>query len=307
LIVVDGNLPENIHFKWSKANKPIIHIPQREEVRLTLPDCSVNQVKESWTTNDLNKLDTSKLDGAVGPLFVEGAEPGCTLEVEILKIQTATWGYSVTDEHYGLLKGKFENNLTIWDLKEGYAEPRSNFPKGIRVPINPFLGVMGVAPDVGEFGMIAPQRFGGNMDNKLLTAGSRLYLPILIRGGLFSAGDPHAAQGDGESGGTGLETRAIATLRFNVIKDVRIDYPRAIVNQSSNSYIVTMGISDDLYKASEIAMANMVDELKTRGISGGEAYVLCSLVGDLRISELVDEPNHVVSMTFPLRHVPGHS
>ncbi len=142
--------------------------------------------------------------------------------------------------------------------------------------------------------------FGGNIDNKLLITGSKLYLPIVNDGALFSAADPHAAQGDGESGGTGIETSATATLSFRVIKNMKIKYPQAIVNLNSKKCLLTMGISDDVYKASQIAMDGMINELGRRGISGGEGYTLCSLAADLRISEMVDEPNHVVSMTIPL-------
>jgi acetamidase/formamidase len=160
---------------------------------------------------------------------------------------------------------------------------------------------MGVAPAEGEFGMLAPQAFGGNMDNKLLTSGSMLYLPVGTKGALFSAADPHASQGDGESGATGIETSATAILKFRVIKDKRkVRYPRAIVNVGSKICLLTMGVSDDLYKASQIAMESMIEELEGKGISGGEGYTLCSLAGDLRISEAVDEPNHVVSMTMPI-------
>jgi len=241
------------------------------------------------------------LDAAVGPIWVEGAEKGDALEVEILDIQTCDWGWSTTENLFGLIKGRFPDNLVMWSLNSGFAESRSSFLKGVKVPLRPFLGVMGVAPDEGEYGMIAPQSFGGNMDNKLLTAGAKLFLPIMTRGALFSVADPHAAQGDGESGGTGIETTALARLRLSVLKNMSLKFPRALVIQSSSeALMVAMGISNDLYKASQFAMENLIDYLEERGIAPAEAYTLCSLVGDLRISELVDEPNHVVSMTFPI-------
>lgn len=299
MLEIDGTGMKNIHYKWSKNLKPIARISQGEAVRMMIPDCYVGQLTESSTLEEMRKVDPATIDGASGPLWIEGAEPGDTLEVDIQEIKSGTWGFSMTEELYGLLKGRYPDKYTIWDLRDGYAISRTGF-KGIRLPINPFLGVMGVAPAEGEYTMLPPQYFGGNIDNKLLTSGSKLYLPILTDGALFSAADPHAAQGDGESGGTGIETSAAATLSFKVLKDRTIKYPRAIVDLNSKRCLLAMGISDDLYKASQLAMEGLIDELGHRGISGGEAYTICSLAADLHISELVDEPNHVVSMTIPL-------
>ena len=220
-------------------------VGQGEVVRLKMPDCFANQISENSSLADFRKLDPKKMDGASGPIYVEGAEPGDTLEVGIEEVKTGPLGCSITEEHFGLLKDRFPDNLTIWEVHDGYAVSRSGLLKGIRVPVNAFLGIMGVAPGEGEFGMIPPQAFGGNMDNRLLTSGAKLFLPVQVPGALFSAGDPHAAQGDGESGGTGLEISATATLRFRAIKDMHIRYPRAIVNIDSRPHLLTMGISDE--------------------------------------------------------------
>ena len=300
VVEIDGSLTQNLHFKWSKDNKPIARVGQDESVRMKIPDCFANQLTESSNLADLKKIDPSTIDGASGPIWIEGAEPGDTLEVEIEQVKAGSWGWSMTEQQYGLLKNRFADNFTVWDLRGDFAVSRSGFLKGIKLPLRPFLGIMGVAPVEGEFPMLPPQYFGGNLDNKLLTNGAKLYLPILVKGALFSAADPHAAQGDGESGGTGIETSAVASLKFRVIKDMKIKYPRALVSVDSKRCVLTMGVSDDVYKASQIAMDGMVDELGRRGLSGGEAYTLCSLAGDLRISEIVDEPNHVVSMIVPL-------
>ena len=300
MIEIDGTLPQNLHYKWSKNNKPIARVPQGEAVCLKVPDCFANQLSENSDLAALKKVDTATIDGASGPIWIDGAEPGDTLEVSIDEVKPGSWGWSMTEQQFGLLKNHFPDNFTVWDIYNGYALSRSGLLKEIRVPANPFLGIMGVAPGEGEFGMMPPRDFGGNMDNKLLTSGSKLFLPIQAEGALFSAGDPHAAQGDGESGGTGIETSATATLRFRVLKGRRIAYPRAITNIDSKPFLVSMGISDDLYKASQLAMEGMVEELVSRGISGGEAYTLCSLAGDLRISGIVDDPNRVVSMTVPM-------
>jgi acetamidase/formamidase len=299
MMEIDGTVPQNIHYKWSKNNKPIAKVQQGEKVRMEIPDCFINQLTENSTLEDLKKIDPASMDGASGPIWVEGAEPGDILEVDIQEIKPGKWGFSMTDEAYGILPGRFHDKLTLWDLHDGLAVPRSGF-KGIKLPINTFLGIMGVAPADGEFPMLPPQYFGGNIDNKLLTAGAKLYLPVNAPGALFSAADPHAAQGDGESGGTGIETSATVTLSFRVLKGKPIKYPRAIVELSSKKCLLAMGITDDLYKAAQLAMEGLIDELERRGIPGGEGYTICSLAADLRISEMVDIPNHVVSMTIPL-------
>jgi acetamidase/formamidase len=299
MIEIDGTVPQHIHYKWSKDNKPIARVNQGEQVRMEIPDCFINQLNESSTLDDLRKIDPATMDGASGPIWIEGAEPGDILEVDIQEIKSGKWGFSMTDEHYGILPGRFQDKLTLWDLKDGHAIPRNGF-KGIKLATNTFLGIMGVAPSEGEFPMLPPQYFGGNIDNKLLTDGAKLYLPVNAPGALFSCADPHAAQGDGESGGTGIETSATATLSFRVIKGPPIKYPRAIVNLNSKKCLLAMGVAEDLYKASQLAMEGLIDEMERRGVPGGEGYTLCSLAGDLRISELVDTPNHVVSMTIPL-------
>jgi acetamidase/formamidase len=299
LIELDGRLPQNIHYKWSKDVKPIARVQQGEKVKMEIPDCFINQLNENSTVEDLKKIEPATMDGASGPIFVEGAEPGDILQVDIHEVKSGKWGFSMTDAMYGILPGLFQDKLTLWDLRDGYAISRTGF-KGIKLPTNTFLGIMGVAPSEGEFPMLPPQYFGGNIDNRLLTGGSTLFLPVMVRGALFSAADPHASQGDGESGGTGIETSATASFTFRVVKGPPIKYPRAIVELNSKRTLLTMGIADDLYKASQLAMEGMVDELERRGIPGGEGYTICSLAADLHITELVDTPNHVVSMTIPI-------
>ncbi len=299
--VIDGTEAKNLHFKWSRNNKPVAAAKDGEIITVIIPDSSTMQVKENWTAQDLKKMDMSLLDAAVGPVFVEGAHCGQVLRVDILDIQVGTWGWSSSEKNAPLIRGRFEDNLVIWTLKDNVAESKSSFLKGTKLPLSPFLGVMGVAPKEGEYSTYPPDYFGGNMDNKLLTAGSSLYLPIGTEGALLSVGDPHAIQGDGEAGNTGLETSATVILRVSVDKTRKksIRFPRAVAKCNSQDHFVTMGICPDLYEASKIAMDEMIDELSAWGYLEAEAYMLCSLIGDLRISELVDEPNHVVTMTFP--------
>jgi len=300
--VIDGTLQDlkNIHFKWSKNIKPVASVKDGEIISVLIPESSTMQVREDWTVEDLKRMNVSILDAAVGPIYVEGAKESQVLRVDILDIQVGSWGWSSSEKSAPLIRDRFEDNLVIWSLKNNFAESRSSFLKGTRIPLNPFLGVMGVAPKKGEYSTYPPDYFGGNMDNKLLTAGSSLFLPIGVEGALFSVADPHAAQGDGEAGNTGLETSATAILRLSVDASRKsIRYPRALAKINEQEHLVTMGIRRDLYEASKIAMEEMIEELSESGYSDAEAYMLCSLVGDLKISELVDEPNHVVTMTVP--------
>jgi len=298
MIEIDGTNIQNMHFVWSNKIKPIVRARSGDLVSISVPDSSTMQVKQNWSTSDLVKMDKALLDGAVGPIYVEGAQKGDTLEVEILDIKVGSWGWSSTEHEAALIRGRFEDRLVIWRVRNGIAETTSDFLRGVRLRLEPFLGVMGVAPENGEYPMVPPQVFGGNIDNKLLTAGAKLYLPVQTEGALLSVADPHAIQGDGESGSTGLEISANVLLKLNLLEGKQIRFPRAVTGHGK--YLLAMGISPDLYEASKFAMEEMVAELEGRGFSGAEAYMLCSLVGDLKISELVDEPNHVVSMTVPV-------
>lgn len=290
---------DRIHFSWKPGRVPIDTVENGETFEVKVPDSSTMQVKEDWTTKDMDNLDTKKFDGAVGPIFVKDAEPGDVLEVEIVDINTGDWGWTSIQPDFGFIKERFQNRLIIWKIHDGIAETGTEFLKGIRIDARPFLGVIGLAPKEGEFGMIPPQYFGGNMDNHLLTKGARLYLPVNQKGALLSVSDPHASQGDGEVCGTAIETSAVVKLKVNVIKGKKLEYPRAYSTYTDTSEkVVAMGIDPDLKVAAEKALNNMIDELQSLGFTDEEAYALMSVVGDLRISEIVDEPNFVVSATL---------
>ncbi len=271
-----------------------------EDFRVIIPDSSTMQIEETYTTKDMSRIDNSKFDGAVGPIEIEGAEPGDSIEVELKEIHTGKWGWTAILSDFGLLKGKFQEELIIWDLKDGFARSRTSTLKGVKIPLKPFLGVVGTSPPSGEYGMIPPQFFGGNMDNRLLHQGARLTLPVNVKGGMLSFADPHGAQGDGEVCGTAVETSAevVAVVRLN--KKVPVKAPRLISDdESSGKQVIAMGISPDLHKAAVDAVLEMIGILGERGFKSNEAYALCSAAGNLRISEIVDEPNFVVSMVIP--------
>lgn len=296
---LDGWNYDNIHFSWKPDRKPVARMYAGDTLKVSVPDSSTMQVKETWTTKDMDKLDTGKFDGAVGPVYVEGAEPGDVLEITIEDIRTGSWGWTSLQPDFGFIKGRFRNRLIIWKIGDEFAETNDDFLKGVRIARKPFLGVIGLAPADGEYGMIPPQYFGGNMDNHLLIKGSKLRIPVQQKGALLSVSDPHASQGDGEVCGTAIETGAEVTLGIDVIKNMKLKFPRAYSPYTDNdAKIVAMGIAPDLKVAAEEALNSMIEELSAYGFSDEEAYALMSVAGDLRISEVVDEPNFVVSATI---------
>ncbi|MGC8607379.1 MAG: acetamidase/formamidase family protein [Vulcanisaeta sp.] len=308
MITIDGTREENLHYRWSPNLRPIASVRDGDEVTVIIPDSSTMQIRPGMTAEDLAKLDSSKFDAAVGPIYVEGAEPGDALAVDILDIDVGDWGWSAILGFIGLLKGRFRDLLIHWRISNGYAETAGDFLKGIKIPVKPFLGVIGVAPREGEFEMIPPQYFGGNMDNKLHGVGARVYLPVNVRGALLSLADPHASQGDGEVTGTAIETSATVRIRVNVIKGLGIRRPFTVasIKDEPTNVIATMGISSDLYQAARDALEDMLTILsKLYGLTPEEGYVLSSVIGNLRISEIVDEPNYVVTLTIPRSIIEG--
>jgi acetamidase/formamidase len=241
-----------------------------------------------------------------GPIAVREARPGDVLQIDILELIPGDLGYTAFNPgRGGLLPEEFpEPYLKVWELDGDSAELRP----GVRVPLEPFLGVMGVAlAEPGEHSTVPPRASGGNMDIKQLTAGTTLYLPVGVDGALFSAGDGHAAQGDGEVCITAIETTMTATLRFSLRRDRKLSGPefettRPLAPRTNDGHhYVTTGIAPDLMDASKEAVRAMIRHLvDVRGLTREEAYVLSSVAVDLKISEVVDAPNWVVSAFLPL-------
>lgn len=188
-----------------------------------------------------------------------------------------------------------------------YIDKAVEVKYGVRVPLEPFLGIMGVAPaEYGEHSTVPPRAVGGNLDNRHLRPGTRLILPVEVPGALFSCGDGHAAQGDGEVCGTAVETSVAATLRFSVLPGAEPDSPRALVGAPverpvDSGHLVTTGIGGDLYDGARQAVRSMIDVLVSeQGMTRQEAYVLCSVAADLKVSQIVNVPNWAVSTYLPL-------
>jgi len=230
-----------------------------------------------------------------GPVWIEGAEPGDVLEVKILSVELVVpyaWNYFRPGR--GFLPDEFPYvyfKLTPLDLKRQVAA----FSDGVELPLKPFFGVMGVAPPAatGRISSGPPWVHAGNMDNKELVAGTTLYLPVHVKGALFSVGDGHAAQGDGEVCVTALETSLRGTFQFSVRKDLKLRWPQA----ETPTHYMTMGFHENLEEAAKIALNEMLDFLVTqKHLTRSEAYILTSDAVDLRITQLVDGKNGVHAM-----------
>lgn len=232
-----------------------------------------------------------------GPVYVEGAEPGDVLEVRIQSIRLAIpYAYNAFGPGRGFLPDDYPyGKMKIIPLDAQRMVAR--FANGIEIPLHPFFGSLGDAPpeSAGRISSAPPWMHAGNLDNKLLVAGTTLYIPVNAPGALFWAGDGHAGQGDGEVDITALETSLIGTFQLIDRKDMHLLWPRA---ETPDSYI-TMGIHEDLERATEMAVREMLDFLEhEKHLSRDDAYMLSSVAADLHITELVDG-NKVVSMVLP--------
>lgn len=295
------------HLGWDNANPPALEVAPGDTVEFETVDSSGAQLSATSTLADLAALDFGKVNPVTGPVRVAGAEPGDALKVTILSFQPSVWGWTANIPGFGLLADQFaEPALHVWKYDPTSLGPAAYGPGG-RVPLKPFAGTIGLAPaEPGLHSIVPPRCCGGNMDIRDLAAGTELYLPVQVPGALFSVGDTHAAQGDGEVCGTAIESPMSVALRFDLVKGAKLKMPRFTTpgpvtrHLDAAGYEVTTGIGPDLMQASRDAVSGMIDLLSTRfGMAPVEAYMLCSVCADLRISEIVDMPNWVVSLYFP--------
>jgi acetamidase/formamidase len=263
-------------------------------------DSSGGQINANSTVDDFLKIDRSKIHTLTGPVVIKGAKPGDTLRVHVLNIQHKGWGWTSITPGLGFLPNRFPNPfLFIWQLDE---ESTDSLVPAV-VPLRPFCGIMGVAPAAaGEIRTRPPGTFGGNVDVKDLAAGSILYLPVFNEGALFSLGDVHAAQGDGEICVNGIECPAVVTARFTLLKDTCLTSPMLETIQRSRSTggEWTMVESDeDPLAAARRAANRMIDFLVNNWhFSPEQAYLLCSVAMDLRIHQVVNVPMVTVGATL---------
>jgi len=304
---------EPTHSRWNRALEPRLSVASGDTVHLECVDSSGSQVHPSMKLQEYLKIDRDRIHALTGPIFVEGAEPGDVLEVDVLEVAHKGWGWSSVVNGLGFLKERFsEAFLFVWKL-DGTVS-KSMAPAV--VPLRPFCGVMGVAPgEDGEFRTRPPGTFGGNMDVRELCSGAKLYLPVFNRGGLFSAGDAHAAQGDGEVCINGIECPADVTLRFQVHKQRSLSGPmvetaalRKQASDSEDGEWIVVESSTDAATAARAATSRMIDLLADRwGFAEVHAYLLCSVAMNLRFSQVVNEPMFTVSAAISKRVLPAGS
>jgi acetamidase/formamidase len=300
---------QTFHTKWDRSLPPAVEIEPGDVVHFETEEVSGGQVTPGCSASALAAMDMDRLYPLGGPVYVKGAEPGDALEVEMLELRPGSWGWAGLIPGLGLLSEDFPDPyIRHFDLGNGrFAALRED----IRIPIQPFCGTMGVATDEpGAHPVLPPTRGAGNIDTRHLTVGTRLYLPVLVPEALFSAGDCHAAQGDGEVCVTGIECPMSFSLRFRLIKGrgpapfrYRFRTPPGPLQPRSDAagYFATTALGPDLMEDARAAVRDLIDWLcEEHQLSREDAYILCSLATDLKISQIVDQPNWGVSAYLSL-------
>jgi formamidase len=348
--------PHTGHNRWHPDIAPVLEVEEGEEVALDTRDAVDGYLSSASTVDDLGKLPFGAIHPLTGPVLVKGARPGDLLEVEFVEIVPQPWAFSGIVPGLGFLRDVMTTPFLVhWQIADGWAS--SQQVPGVRLPGAPFMGVSGVAPSHqqldawarreadhasrGGFALppdadgavpasgpaasaglrtLPPRENGGNFDVKQLTRGARLLLPVAVDGALFSTGDAHFAQGDGEVCVTAVEMGATCVVRFRLRRGEaerrNIRWPRFERSDDfadprwgmPRRFVATMGMpideqgsnrGEDLTLACRQALLNMLDLLQERGLTREQAYVLCSVAVDLRISNVVDVPNYVVSAFLP--------
>jgi acetamidase/formamidase len=295
------------HFGWDHSIPPVQKVAPGTTIEFECIDAGGGQVSSVSTAADMVKLDFGRVNPVTGPVYVEGAKPGDALKVTIGNFTPSGFGWTANIPGFGLLASQFtEPALKLWNYDMGGKQP-ALFSNSARVPLKPFAGTIGLAPaEPGLHSVVPPRRVGGNLDIRDLAKGTVLYLPVEVEGALFSVGDTHAVQGDGEVCGTAIESPMNVVLTLDVAKGMNLKTPcfstpgPVTRHLDPKGYEVSTGIGPDLMEAARAAVSQMIDILSARhGLSPVDAYMLCSVCADLRISEIVDVPNWVVSFYFP--------
>lgn len=286
---------ETCHWGWFAADlEPVLTVPSGAEVTIetvsggadVMPGAGFHVPPE---LGQIHARSERMLPGHIltGPVAIEGAEPGDMLEVRILDVWLRQdWGYNFIRPLAGTLvddfHARYDTNIPL-DCERMVAR----LPWGLDLPLAPFFGVMGVAPPPAwqKITSLIPRAHGGNLDNKELVAGTTLYLPVFVPGALFSCGDGHGAQGDGEVNVTAIETALGGRFAFHLHKGHGLSYPRA----ETPTHVITMGMDPDLDQGVIMALRDMITVIGERaGLSAEDAYTLCSLAADLRVTQTVN-------------------
>ncbi|HSH36090.1 acetamidase/formamidase family protein [Schnuerera sp.] len=291
--VISGS---KVIYKFTHDMEHVESIIPKEVVKVESNDCFFQQIVREDQV--MTEIDYDKLNPATGPIYVEGAEPGDLLKVKILDINVADKGVAAAVPGEGALGDQVNNStIRIIDIEDGYA-----IFKGVKLPIKPMIGVIGVAPAVedGNWPTETPWKHGGNMDTTDIKKGSTLYFPVNQNGALLALGDCHAVMGDGELCFTGLEIPAEVLLEVDVIKEKTIEWP--LVETEEHTMVIASGedLEEALYSATNEAVKYIMNSLK---LEWEDAYILASLSVDLKISQVVD-PKKTIRAAIPKDVVP---
>ena len=292
--------------RWDNSLPPRLTIESGDTVELEMADASGFQVQPSWSKEDFrDKFDSTKVHSLTGPIAIKGAEPGDRLVVHVEEFEHHGWAWTSLIPGLGLLAEDFpEHHLFIWQLE---GDQTRSFP-GVMLDLNPFAGIIGVQrAEAGEFRTRAPGPFGGNMDVRHLTAGSVLHLPVTTPGANLLAGDCHAAQGDGEICINGMEAPMRGRFKFELIKDEFLSAPFAqtrgpLTSPRYNEEPWNMFIesAESPREACKAVARRAIEFIQRRTDCSAEmAYTLCSVVLDLKVSQLVNVPTTTITGYLP--------
>ncbi len=282
------------HNKFSSSIPPVLRVNSGEVIEFFTEEATDGQLHAGSSTADLATLSFDPIHPLTGPVYIEGAEPGDILAVTLHKIEIGDWGWTAIIPGFGFLADEFPDAyLKTYTFNK--EDKWIKFNEHIHVPVKPFAGVLGVAPDTDSLlSTIPPRANGGNMDDPNMTEGTTVYLPVFVPGALFSIGDAHVAQGMGEVCGSAVEAPMRFIIELNLIKGSRkIQEPQ----YETDAYYATTGFDTTIDGATKKAVRYMIDYLvEVQGMERQEAYVLCSVAADLHIAEVVDVPNMLVTM-----------
>ncbi len=285
---------DQTHNKWSRTIEPVLTINSGEVVEISTEEATDGQLTLESDTADLMKLSFDPIHPLTGPIYINEAQPGDVIAVTLHKIEIGTWGWTAILPGFGFLADEFtEPHLKTFELA---GKNNVRFTEGINIPLKPFPGVLGVAPDTDSLlSTIPPRANGGNMDDPNIVEGTTVYLPVFVEGALFSIGDAHAAQGLGEVCGTAIEAPMKFLVEIELLKGTSIEEPQY---ENDDVYAVT-AYATTIDEAAKKATRYMIDYLvSNHGLSRNDAYMLCSLAGDLKIAEVVDVPHMLVTMSI---------
>jgi acetamidase/formamidase len=291
--------------RWNRDYPPVLTVSPGDTVSMAMKDSSDGQVRPGMTSAEFAAIDKTRIHALTGPVAIDGAEPGDALEIEIMDYRHEGWAWTGVIPGMGALGDEFsEAYLHVWEL--GELQTRS--VAGVTLDLHPFCGVIGVQrAEQGEFRTRAPGKFGGNMDVRHLGAGARLWLPVAVPGAGFCAGDAHAAQGDGEVSINGMEAPMTATFRLRLHKRRALDAPYALALPAlvparylTKPFHVFIESHEEPREAARAAVRKAVAFLQARlGLRRELALVLCSVVLDLKVSQMVNAPVTTISAYLP--------